>query len=154
VIGFGRLFAGDAHGIISLLAVAGDGDLALDQALIAVARRLKNLRELRRDFGKRPAEHHAFGAADQTLRRTVENGDAAVGIDADDAGAGAGKHGLGEPPPAVDEIARAHDILMLGPQFLRHLVEGLAELGEVAFRSADRHLNEKIPGRDQVGGAD
>ena len=51
----------------------------------------------------------------------------------DDAGAGAGEHRLGESPPAVDQVARAHDVVMLRAQFVGHLVEGVAELGEIAF---------------------
>ena len=154
VLGFGGLFAGHAHRIIALLAVAADRHLALHQALIAVARRLKDIGELGRDLGERKPEHLAFRAPDQLLGRAIEDGDAAVGIDADDAGAGAGQHRFGESPAAVDQIARAHDVVVLRAQLLRHLVEGLAELGEVAFRAADRHLDVQIAGRDDVGGAD
>ena len=38
---------------------------------------------------------------------------AAFAVDADNAGAGAGQHRLGEAAPAVDEVARAHDIIAL-----------------------------------------
>ena len=93
-------------------------------------------------------------ASDQPLRRAVEDGDAAVGIDADDAGAGAGEHRFGESPAAVDQVARAYDVFMLRTQFLRHLVESLAELGEIALRTADRHLHMEISGRDHIGRAD
>ena len=154
VLGFARLLAGHAHRIISLLAVARERDLTLHQPLIAAARGLKNLGEFGRDRRQRLAEDVALDAADQPLRRAVENGNPAVGIDADDAGAGAGKHGFGESPPAVDEIARANDVVMLRAQLLRHLVEGLAQLGEIAFGAAHRHLNIEIAGRDHVGGAD
>ena len=80
--------------------------------------------------------------------------DAAFGVDADHAGAGAGQHRLGEAAAAVDQVARAHQIVALRAQFLRHLVEGLAELGEIAFRAAHRHLDIEIAGRDEIGGAD
>ena len=128
--------------------------MTLDQTLIVASRAVENLGEFGRDLGERPAQHFAFDAADQPLRRAIENGDAAVGIDADDAGAGAGQHRLGKPPPAVDEVAGAHDVVMLGAQFLRHLVEGLAQLGEIALRLPDRHLNMEISGRHHVRGAD
>ena len=154
VLGFGGLLAGHAHRIIALLAVARDGDLALDQALIAVARGLENLGKLGRDLGERQAEHVALDAADQPLGRAVEDGNAAVAIDADDAGAGAGEHRFGEAAPAVDQVAGAHDVVVLGAQLLRHLVEGFAELREIAFRAVHRHLDVQIAGRDDVGGAD
>ena len=101
----------------------------------------------------RPSDF-ALGCADQPLGGAIEDGDAAIGIDADDAGAGAGQHRFGEASPAIDLVARAHDVVVLRAQLVRHLVEGLAELGEIAFRSADRHLNVQIAGRDHVGGAD
>src|ERR1700722_2356915 len=154
VLGVRRLFAGHAHGEITFLAVARDRDLALYQTLVAMAGGLKNLGELGRDFGQRPAERLALGASGEGLRRTVEDGDLAVGIDADDAGAGARQHGLGETAPAVDQVARAHDVLVLGTQLMRHLVEGLAEAGKVAARTLDRDLHLQIAGRDHVGGAD
>ena len=49
--------------------------------------------------------------------------------------------------------ARAR-FVALGAQLLRHLVEGFAELGEVAFGAAHRHLHMEIAGRDDIGGAD
>ena len=115
---------------------------------------MKDLGELGCDRRERLAEDVALDAADQPLRRAVENGNPAVGIDADDAGAGSRKHGFGESPPAVDEIAGANDVVMLRAQLLRHLVESLAQLGEIAFRPAHRHLNVEIAGGDHVGGAD
>ena len=67
VLGLGRLLAGDAHREIALLAVAGDRDLALDQALIAAARGGKNLGELGRDLvragGRAPRFRCARSAA-------------------------------------------------------------------------------------------
>ena len=51
-------------------------------------------------------------------------------------------------------IARAHQVVALGAQLLRHLVEGLAELGEVALPAPHRHLHIEIAGRNQIGGAD
>ena len=59
-----------------------------------------------------------------------------VAVDADHAGAGAGEHRLGEAAAAVDHVARAHDVVALGAQFLRHPVEGLAELARDRLPSA------------------
>ena len=75
-------------------------------------------------------------------------------VDADDAGARARQHRFGKPPAAVDQVARAHDVVALGAQLLRHLVEGLAELGEIAFGAPGRHLDVEIAGRDDLRGAD
>ena len=53
VLGFGCLFAGDAHGIISLLPVARHRQLSLDKPLVAASRRVEDFRKFRRDFRKR-----------------------------------------------------------------------------------------------------
>jgi len=50
--------------------------------------------------------------------------------------------------------SRAHDVLVLGAQLMRHLVEGLAEASEVAAGTLDRDLDLQVAGRDHVGGAD
>ena len=126
VLGFGRLFAGDAHRIISFLAVARHRDLTLDKALIAVARGQENLGEFGSDFGERQTEHFAFDPSDQPLRRAVEDGNPSVAVDTDDAGTGARQHRFGKPAPAVDEIAGAHDVFVLRAQLLRHVVERFA----------------------------
>ncbi len=117
-------------------------------------RRLEYLAEFRRDFGQRMTEGGAFRPRDQAFGRAVEDGDAAVGVDADHARARAGEHGLGESPAAVDHVARMYDVVVLRAQLLRHLVEGFAELGEVALGAADRHAHTQIAGGDDVGGAD
>ena len=95
--------------------------------------------------GKRMAERFRLGVADQLLRRAVEDADLAVAIDADDAGAGRRQHRLGETSPAVDDFAGADQVVALGAQFVGHLVEGLAELGEIALRSQHRHLDVRLP---------
>ena len=94
-----------------------------------------------------------FGVTDQLFGGAVEDADAAGGIDADDAGAGRGQHGLDETAPAVDQFAGADQLVALAAQLLRHLVEGLAELREVAFRLQDRHLDVEVAGRDDIGRA-
>ena len=86
--------------------------------------------------------------------RAVEDADAALAVDADHAGAGAGQHRLGKSPPLVDDVARAHDVVALRAQLVGHPVEGLAELGEIALRAPHRHLDVEIAGRHDVGGAD
>jgi hypothetical protein len=88
--------------------------------------------------------------ADQFFGGAVQDADLAVAVDADDAGAGRGQHGFDKAAAAVDHLAGAHQIVALRPQFLRHLVEGLAEMREIALRALDRHLHMKIAGRDEL----
>ncbi len=84
----------------------------------------------------------------------IDDGDEAVRIDADHARRDAGEHRLREAAAAVDEVARGRQAVVLPAQFRRHLVEGLAEMGEVPLPSADRHLDVEIAGRDLVGRVD
>ena len=74
--------------------------------------------------------------------------------DADDGDRDARQHGLGEQPPLVDELARGDEAILLQPQLRGHLVEGLAEMGEIALRSAHGDLNIEIAGRDLISGRD
>ncbi|MEY9184765.1 hypothetical protein ABIA41_006200 [Bradyrhizobium sp. USDA 313] len=66
--------------------------------------------------------------------------------DADDAGARRGQHGLDEAAAAVDQVAGIDELVALAAQFLRHLVEGLAQLGEIAFRLMHGHLDMEVAG--------
>ncbi len=154
VLGIGRLLGGDAHRDGAVAAVAADGGVALDQALAAGARGVDEFLELRRDLLELAPQRIGLAAADELLGGAIEDADAPLAVDADDAGAGAREHGLGETAAAVDDVAGADDVVALGAQFLRHLVEGRAELGEIAFRPAHRHLDVEIAGRDDVGRAD
>ena len=88
--------------------------------------------------------------ADQPLGRAVEDADAVLRVHPDDPGAGARQHGFGETAAAVDQIAGAHDVVVLGAQLPGHLVEGFAELRQVALPGTDRHLHEQIAGRDDL----
>ena len=110
--------------------------------------------ELRHHLDQVAAGGVGLALPDQLLGRAVEDADPAVGVDADDAGARAREHRFGETAAAVDLIARAHQVVALRAQLLRHLVEGLAELGEVALPAPHRHLHIEIAGRNQIGGAD
>ena len=102
---------------------------------------------------ERMVQRLRFGMTDQFLGGPVENSDAAGRIDADDAGARRGQHRLDEAPAAVDQFAGIDQFVALGAQLLRHLVEGLAELREIALGVVDRHLDVQIAGRDDIGGA-
>ena len=88
---------------------------------------------------------------DQLFGGTVEDADAARIIHADDAGARRGQHRLDEAAAAVDEVAGVDELVALAAQLLRHLVEGLTELGEVAFRLVHGHFHMEIAGRDRLG---
>ncbi len=88
------------------------------------------------------------------LGRSVQDTDLAVVIDAENARAGACEHRFAEPPAAVDQVASAHQVIALRAQIVRHPIEGLAELPEIALRPVDRDLDVQIAGRNHVGGAD
>src|SRR5205823_4324278 len=84
------------------------------------------------DIGQRAPECVGFGTSDQSFRGPIQNADAALGVDPDDAGARSGQYGFGETTAAIDQVTRTYDVVALGPQLLRHLVEGFAQLGEHA----------------------
>src|SRR5258706_12426011 len=92
-----------------------------------------------------------FGVTDELLRGTIEDADAARGIDANDAGACRRQHRLDEAAAAVDKVAGVDQLVALGTQLLCHLVESLAELREIALRPVDRHLDMPIPARYDIG---
>ena len=98
-------------------------------------------------------ERLRFRVTDQLFGGAVENGDGPCPVHADDAGAGGRQHRLDEAAAAVDQVAGVDEIVALRPQFLRHLVEGLAELREVALRAQHRHLDMKVAGGDQIRGS-
>ena len=150
----GGLFGRDAHRQIALAHVAADRDLALHQAVHPRARLGEQRLKLGHHVGQLAAGRVGFVLPDQPLGRAVEDADPALRIDADDARARARQHRLGETAAAVDLVARAHQVVALGAQFLRHLVEGLAKLGKVALPAAHRHLHIEIAGGDEIGGAD
>jgi hypothetical protein len=91
--------------------------------------------------------------AEQTLGGGVADRDDAIGIDAEHASGHAGEHRLDEGAPLVVERVRGGQAIALLAQLHRHLVEGLAEMAEVAFGAARRHLDVEIAGGDLVGGA-
>src|SRR5260370_33890850 len=123
-----RLLRGDPHRDSAVAAIAVNRGLSLDEALATEPRRFDQVLELGHDLFERVPEGLCFARSDQFLGRAVEDADMAVAGEADDAGAGAGQHRFGEAAAAVDKIPRPHDVVALGAQFLRHLVESRAEL--------------------------
>src|ERR1019366_5168084 len=150
--GFARLLAGDPHRQVSLAAIAGDRHLVLRAR--ARSYRRHEICEFRKYLRQWPAKRLGLRTANQFLRRAVEDAHAAVAVHADHARASASKHRFGEAPPAVDEVTRAHDVVALAAQFLRHAVKRFAELREIAFRLADRHAHMQVAGGNDIGGAD
>jgi hypothetical protein len=126
-----------------LAATSDERDRSLN-AQNAFPRLLDKSCNFRNGLDDRMADCHRFALADQTLCRTIENIDTSLGIEADDTRAYAREHRLGKSPPFVDLVARAHDIVALRSQFLRHGIETVAEAPEIAFRAPHRHLHEKI----------
>ena len=105
----------------------------MHQALYPGAGGREQLGELGYNLDHRFAESFCFRAADQPFGRSIEDTDATVRIDADNAGACASQHRLGEPSPTVDQITSTNDIVALRAKLLRHFVECLAELRKVTF---------------------
>ena len=75
-------------------------------------------------------------AAEQALRERIEHGDAALLVDADDAGRDAGQDGFHEAAAAVEQVVGAEELVALIAQRVGHVVEGLAEIGEIAGPAA------------------
>ncbi|OIQ70698.1 hypothetical protein GALL_476890 [mine drainage metagenome] len=93
-----------------------------------------------------------FRVTDKLFGGPVENADAAGSIHTDNAGARRRQYSLDKPAPAVDKVARAHQVIALGTQLLRHLVECLAELRQIALRTEHGHLDVEVAGGDDIGG--
>ena len=76
------------------------------------------------------------------------------GIDADDAGRDASQHRFREASALIDEVLCMKKFVALRFQLQDHLVERVAERGDVAVGRPDRHRYVEIAGRHLVGGAD
>ena len=76
------------------------------------------------------------------------------GIDADHACRDTGKNRLGEAAAAIHQVARRGQAVVLAAQLRGHLVEGLAQMAEIALAAPHGHLNVEIAGRDLVGRMD
>ena len=93
-------------------------------------------------------------AIEQPLGRAVDDGNAALGVETDDAGADAREHRLGEAAALIDLVARADDVFVLRAKLLRHLVEAFAQVREIALAPPQRNLDVEISGSNEIGGAD
>ena len=105
----------------------------------------------------------AIGLAEQVLARrspsraSVEGLTMVIepaGIDADHAGRDAGQNRFGEAAAAVHQVAGGGQAVVLAAQLRGHLVEGLAQMAEIALAPAHGHLDIEVAGRDLVGGVD
>ena len=143
--------AGDAHGDRALAPVAGQLDLLLEGAQAALPSLGKDGLKLGHGLDQRLADDRVRLEPQCTFDGGVGDGDEAGRVHADDAGRDAGKHRFGEPAAPVDEFAGRRQPIVLAPQLLGHLVEALAEMGEVAVALPGRDLGvgncPKRPGR-------
>ena len=89
-------------------------------------------------------ERFALRTRQQPFGRAVEDRNAAVGIDADNAGAGAGQHRFGETPAAVDQIACA-------PLTSVYLVTPSLAAGNFQYQMAGTRLRQGFAGRTSPG---
>ena len=91
--------------------------------------------------------------AEQALGGGVADDDDAWLVDADDAGRHPGEAAsMKARRSSLSSVGRDQAFALLA-QFPRHLVEGLAEMAEIALGFAGRHPHREIAGGDLVGGA-
>src|SRR4029079_2790896 len=153
-LGRARLFARHAHREVTLATVAIDRHLALYQTLQPGSRGSEDFGEFGNDVGQLPSERLRFRTPDQSLGGPAQDADTALRVQADDPRARSGQHGFGETAAAVDQVARAHDVVALRAQLLSHFVEGLSKLRKIAFGTPGRHLNVKIARGYDLSGPD
>src|SRR6185437_14572947 len=109
-------------------------------------RRRHDIGQFRQNLGQWLAKRFTFGAARQFFGGAIENTYGTASIYTDDPGTCAGQNRFRKPPPAINEIARKHDVVTLCSQFSRHASERFAKLIEIALRLADRHSYIKVSG--------
>src|SRR6202789_2961569 len=91
---------------------------------------------------------------EQARGGAVDDGDAALAAQADDAGADAGQHRFGEPPPHVDLVARIDQFATLAAQLRRHAVEGMAQNADLVVVALDGDARAQIAFGNAFGGID
>ena len=131
----------------SAFALALDVDLAFGEARGPGQRLLEDRQEgFERHLG-RFADEIAFAAAQQVEARAVDQRDAARRIDADDAGADACEHRLGEAAARVDRVAGKDQIVALLLQVIGHQVEGIGQGLEILRALDHGHLGVEFAAR-------
>src|SRR5207245_2050335 len=103
--GVAGLLAGHAHRQVALATIAVDRDLALDQALHPGAGSRDQVSKLWSDLVELPAECLRLGMTDQPFGGPVEDADAALGVDTNDASTRARQDRFSEAAAAIDEVA-------------------------------------------------
>src|SRR6185295_13105242 len=92
------------------------------------------------NFINRSTDDIGFSPPNQMLSGTVEDRNTSFRIETDHACAYPSEYSFSKSPTLINLIARTNDIVVLGSQFLSHLVETLTQVREVAFGSPHRHL--------------
>ena len=90
----------------------------------------------------------------ETRGGAVDDGDLAVGIEPDHAGADAGQHGFGEAAAFVDLAVGGDQRVALGIELLGHAVEGQAQRADFVVVALDFDLRLEVAFRDAFGRAD
>ena len=148
-----RLLTGDADGNGALATAAHKLDLLLQSALASLGLGEQG-GDLRHHIRQRLADEFLGREPQRPLRARIGDGDDAVGIDAEHARRDPREHGLGEAAAPVDQVVGRPQAVVLAAQLLRHGVEALAEMGEIAVRFPRRHAGVEVAGGDLVGGVD
>ena len=114
-------------------------------------------RQFRHGFGIMPAFQFLRRGVQQARGGAVDDGDVAVAVQADHAGADARQHGLGEAAAFIVQPVGGHQIGALGGELLGHAVEGVAQIGDfvvvrATFTCAVRSPSEtRSAALDQIG---
>ena len=111
-------------------------------------------RQFRHGFGIMPAFQFFRRGIEQARGGAVDDGDLAVAVQADHAGADARQHGFGEAAALVDLPVGGDQIAALGVELLGHAVEGKAQRADLVVVALDFDLRLEIAFRNALGRAD
>src|ERR1700681_4926968 len=122
--------------------------------LLAGERLFDQWRDFRNLVAERDADEIHLRAVEQLLGRAIDDRNAALGIETDDARSHAREHRLGKTAALIDLVARADDVFVLRAKLVGHLVEALAEVGEIPLTPPQGDFDVEISRCDEIGGAD
>ena len=138
------LLPGQSHVQHPIAAMAVNSDLLVQRALSRLGCLLDQGFELGQRRARIRVDEFLRRHRKHSLRRGIGDRHTPLAINTDDTCGNARQHGLGETPASIDQIARGSETVVLATQLRGHLVEGLAQCGEIPLLLADRDLNVEI----------